>query len=114
MNRFVASRLLRCNYSIAYRGVLPVRRLASSLVSGFDASISALPMREAVRYKEKNIKWTSSEFQVNSDPFLAHSACDTLAYLTFFCIYAFRPTWMPKQTGSSTWNSRRVRPSRCG
>lgn len=66
MNRFVASRLLRCNISMAFRGVQPARRrLASSLVSGFDASIAALPMREAVRYKEKNIKWTSSDFQVS-------------------------------------------------
>lgn len=74
MNRFVVSRLIRSNYSIAFRAALPASssssRHVSSLVSGFDATIAALPMREAVRYKDKNIKWTSSEFQVTTNPLL--------------------------------------------
>lgn len=35
-------------------------RAASSLVSNFDKSVASLPHREAVRYKDKNIKWTAS------------------------------------------------------
>jgi acyl-CoA synthetase (AMP-forming)/AMP-acid ligase II len=38
-------------------------RYASSLVTKFDTSISDLPLREAVRYTEKNMKWTAKEFQ---------------------------------------------------
>lgn len=37
-------------------------RAASSAVSKIDASITALPGREAVRYTEKNMKWTAGEF----------------------------------------------------
>ena len=38
-----------------------VGRAASNLVSRFEESVAALPMREAVRYIGKNMKWTASE-----------------------------------------------------
>jgi hypothetical protein len=38
-------------------------RMASSLVSNFSQSVSSLPAREAVRYTEKNLKWTAEEFE---------------------------------------------------
>ena len=38
------------------------RCAASTLVSQFGASVSSLPAREAVRYKDKNLKWTAEEF----------------------------------------------------
>jgi hypothetical protein len=40
------------------------RRLASSLVSKLEESISALPLREAVRYTKKNLKWTAGDIKV--------------------------------------------------
>ena len=40
---------------------LPIFRQASSLVKGFDEMVSSLPMREAVRYTDKNMKWTAGE-----------------------------------------------------
>lgn len=43
------------------------RFLSSSLVTKFDESISKLPMREAVRYKNKNLKWTAEEFKKYSE-----------------------------------------------
>lgn len=42
-------------------------RQASSLVSKFNDSINSLPLREAVRYTEKNLKWTAKEFNVYVD-----------------------------------------------
>jgi hypothetical protein len=39
------------------------KRQISSLVSKFEASISELPMREAVRYTNKNMKWSASELK---------------------------------------------------
>jgi len=38
-------------------------RYTSSLVTNFDTAISELPLREAVRYTDKNMKWTALEFQ---------------------------------------------------
>ena len=38
-------------------------RLASSLVTKFEDAVAALPMREAVRYTGKNLKWTASELK---------------------------------------------------
>lgn len=43
-------------------GVSGSSRAASTLVSQFSASVSSLPAREAVRYTEKNLKWTAEEF----------------------------------------------------
>jgi len=39
-------------------------RPKSTFVAKFDDSITRLPMREAVRYTEKNMKWTASDFNV--------------------------------------------------
>lgn len=39
-------------------------RNASSLVTKFDDSINKLPLREAVRYVNQNMKWTAEEFKV--------------------------------------------------
>ena len=39
------------------------RRAASTLVAKFSASVSSLPAREAVRYTDKNLKWTAEEFE---------------------------------------------------
>ncbi len=41
-----------------------ISRGISSLVSAFEGGVRDLPMREAVRYKEKNLKWTTNEFKV--------------------------------------------------
>lgn len=35
---------------------------ASSLVAKFDESVHSLPLREAVRYTDKNMKWTARDF----------------------------------------------------
>ena len=43
------------------RASMLVGRAASNLVSRFEDSVAALPMREAVRYTGKNMKWTASE-----------------------------------------------------
>mmetsp|Transcript_3954 Transcript_3954/g.5482 ORF Transcript_3954/g.5482 Transcript_3954/m.5482 type:complete len:252 (+) Transcript_3954:2-757(+) len=46
------------------RGVKIVRcRAVSSLVSQFDESVQKLPLREAVHYTKKNLKWTADEFK---------------------------------------------------
>jgi len=37
-------------------------RPASSLVAKFDASVGSLPLREAVRYTGKNLRWTANDF----------------------------------------------------
>jgi hypothetical protein len=52
-----------CGVPVVRRS-LPVTagRAASTLVSQFGASVSSLPAREAVRYTEKNLKWTAEEF----------------------------------------------------
>lgn len=39
-------------------------RQISSLVGAFEKGVNELPMREAMRYTEKNIKWTAGEFKV--------------------------------------------------
>ena len=45
--------------------LLPVTtRNASSLISSFESSIAKIPIREAVRYTKKNMKWTADEFRV--------------------------------------------------
>lgn len=45
----------------------PVARYESSLISQFEASVSALPEREAVRYTAKNMKWTAADFKMYAD-----------------------------------------------
>lgn len=42
-------------------------RMASALVNKFEASVSSLPAREAVRYTEANVKWTATEFKSYTD-----------------------------------------------
>merc|ERR1711988_1671170 len=42
---------------------MSIMRHASSLVQKFEDSVSALPLREAVRYTEKNMKWSASELK---------------------------------------------------
>lgn len=41
-------------------------RTKSTFVAKFDESITRLPMREAVRYTEKNMKWTASDFNTHA------------------------------------------------
>jgi hypothetical protein len=36
----------------------------SSIVSAFDSAVNELPLREAVRYTENNIRMTSKQFKV--------------------------------------------------
>jgi len=40
------------------------KAFASSLVSKIDEAVNSLPLREAVRYTGKNMKWTAKEFLV--------------------------------------------------
>ena len=40
-------------------------RPASTLVSKVDSAVKELPFRDAVRYTDKNVKWTAQEFNVN-------------------------------------------------
>lgn len=55
--------------NISFRCVQPCRRfqnntrLASSLVTNFEQSIQSSELREAVRYTNKNMKWSASEFK---------------------------------------------------
>lgn len=41
------------------------RAYVSSFLTKFDGSVNALPLREAVRYTEKNMKWTAGDFLVS-------------------------------------------------
>lgn len=43
-------------------------RPKSTFVTKLDDSIARLPQREAVRYTEKNMKWTASDFNVRRTP----------------------------------------------
>ena len=52
-----SSRLLCCR-------ALNQSRAASSFVQKFNAAVDSLPMREAVRYKFKNVKWTAAHIKV--------------------------------------------------
>lgn len=63
----MAMRSLSRSTISATRGVCRTVRLASSLVNKFEESVASLPMREAVRYTGKNIKWTASEFKHFAD-----------------------------------------------
>ena len=51
-----------------------------------DDSIARLPMREAVRYTEKNMKWTASEFNVR------HSAGIQTAHVSLTCLPLIQQT----------------------
>lgn len=42
-------------------------RLASSLVTKFDESVAKIPMREAVRFTKKNMKWSASDMQKHAE-----------------------------------------------
>lgn len=42
-------------------------RCSSALVAQFETAVSKLPAREAVRYQEKNMKWTASNFKAYTD-----------------------------------------------
>lgn len=42
-------------------------RLASSLVAKFEDSVASLPLREAVRYTTKNMKWTANDVKRYAD-----------------------------------------------
>lgn len=39
------------------------QRYSSTLVSNFEEMVQALPMREALRYKHKNMKWSAEDFK---------------------------------------------------
>jgi hypothetical protein len=41
-----------------------VARSLSAIAANFDAMVEALPMREAMRYKKKNMKWQSVDVKV--------------------------------------------------
>ena len=65
--------------------LLPVTtRNASSLITSFESSISKIPIREAVRYTKKNMKWTADEFRVRR----------FVLCLTIYMIYKYRNTSM--------------------
>ena len=53
-------------------------RPKSTFVAKFDDSITRLPMREAVRYTEKNMKWTASDFNVRFKRFTSSTASEPL------------------------------------
>lgn len=59
MNTFLINRSIRCIPNAA--------RNASTLVSSFESSIAKIPIREAVRYTKKNMKWTADEFRHFTD-----------------------------------------------
>jgi hypothetical protein len=40
-------------------------RSQSTLLAQFNESVAQLPMREAVRYTEKNMKWTAGQVKVS-------------------------------------------------
>jgi hypothetical protein len=42
-------------------------RPASTLVSKVDSAVKELPFRDAVRYTDKNVKWTAQEFNAHID-----------------------------------------------
>mmetsp|Transcript_50056 Transcript_50056/g.140357 ORF Transcript_50056/g.140357 Transcript_50056/m.140357 type:complete len:251 (+) Transcript_50056:48-800(+) len=47
----------------SFRGLTKIPlRYESTAVAKLDASLNELPMREAVRYREKNLKWTANDF----------------------------------------------------
>ena len=47
-----------------FSGLPLARRWNSSFITKLGAAVSQLPMREAVRYKAKNMKWTAANIQV--------------------------------------------------
>lgn len=47
-------------------GAFLQRRNNSSFLKEIGGSVSKLPMREAVRYTKKNMKWTSGDVDVSS------------------------------------------------
>jgi hypothetical protein len=56
--------------------------LASSFVTKFDSTVDGLPLRDAVRYAEKNLKFTAGEFLVSSNHDMHYSS-----YFIFICFY---------------------------
>jgi hypothetical protein len=44
-------------------------RSVSTFMSKFETAVSDLPLREAVRFTDKNVKWTSETFNVSLDAF---------------------------------------------
>lgn len=40
-------------------------RAISTFMSKFENSVTELPLREAVRFTDKNVKWTSETFNVS-------------------------------------------------
>ena len=57
------SRLSKVVRSTFPRAVYALSRSQSSLIKQFETSVASLPMREAVRYTGKNLKWTASEMK---------------------------------------------------
>ena len=53
--------------------VIKTQRKSSSLITQYQNSIEKLPVREAVRYKNGNIKWSASEFDVSVNLFIHFS-----------------------------------------
>ena len=51
-------------YTSLFPTVFGAARSASALVSNFAKAVAELPHREAVRYTDKNIKWTASNVNV--------------------------------------------------
>lgn len=41
-------------------------RLSSSIIKQFEKKVAELPMREAVRYTGKNMKWTAQDVNVST------------------------------------------------
>mmetsp|Transcript_54538 Transcript_54538/g.111264 ORF Transcript_54538/g.111264 Transcript_54538/m.111264 type:complete len:248 (+) Transcript_54538:2-745(+) len=55
----IATRRLKVNRFLS--------RPASSFATQFNESVGSLPMREAMRYKEKNMQWTANDFNKYSN-----------------------------------------------
>ena len=62
----MCSNVLYCvvSLSIFPYTVYTAARSVSSFVSNFEKAVADLPHREAVRYTDKNIKWTASNVNV--------------------------------------------------
>lgn len=53
--------------SVAIAPVATYVRRASALVTQFENAVSSLPAREAVRYTDKNMKWTAADVKMYAD-----------------------------------------------
>lgn len=97
-------------------------RSLSAIAANFDAMVEALPMREAIRYKKKNMKWQSVDVKVRMR---GVHRCSVSARVRVRVEWALMPasllavrerrsTSTPRRTRSWSTASSRATPSRCG